>query len=167
MRPARALTPRHATSRVAISGPTQHPTTPRVAALIMVALFRAGLVRSLSRVCKSRSPQLCARYRGRQASASSHRDHPGGGLPSNEFVSPESSALGGVAQPAIGVKLVPHRAQRLSTSRHSPFGKGPDYLWLISSTRQITPPTKNGHAPPPIESRKSSQSVNPYYVRTW
>ena len=34
-------------------------------------------------------------------------------------------------------------------------------------TRQITPPTKNGHAPPPIESRKSSQSVNPYYVWTW
>ncbi|KAG9438631.1 hypothetical protein H6P81_021407 [Aristolochia fimbriata] len=31
--------------------------------------------------------------------------------------------------------------------------------------RQIAPPTKNGHAPPPIESRKSSQSVNPYYVR--
>ncbi|KAG9444728.1 hypothetical protein H6P81_016068 [Aristolochia fimbriata] len=30
--------------------------------------------------------------------------------------------------------------------------------------RQIAPPTKNGHAPPPIESRKSSQSVNPYYV---
>ncbi|KAI3476778.1 hypothetical protein L1887_61651 [Cichorium endivia] len=32
---------------------------------------------------------------------------------------------------------------------------------------QIAPPTKNGHAPPPIESRKSSQSVNPYYVWTW
>ncbi|KAL2319208.1 hypothetical protein Fmac_028177 [Flemingia macrophylla] len=30
--------------------------------------------------------------------------------------------------------------------------------------RQIAPPTKNGHAPPPIESRKSYQSVNPYYV---
>ena len=28
-------------------------------------------------------------------------------------------------------------------------------------TRQITPPTKNGHAPPPAESRKSEQSVNP------
>ena len=38
---------------------------------------------------------------------------------------------------------------------------------LTESTRQITPPTKNGHAPPPIESRKSCQSVNPYYVRTW
>ncbi|KAG9438681.1 hypothetical protein H6P81_021370 [Aristolochia fimbriata] len=33
-------------------------------------------------------------------------------------------------------------------------------------TRQIAPPTKSGHAPPPIESRKSSQSVNPYYVWT-
>ncbi|KAK8667153.1 hypothetical protein V6N13_007303 [Hibiscus sabdariffa] len=32
--------------------------------------------------------------------------------------------------------------------------------------RQIAPPTKNDHAPPPIESRKSSQSVNPYYVWT-
>ena len=27
---------------------------------------------------------------------------------------------------------------------------------LTELTRQITPPTKNGHAPPPIESRKSS-----------
>ena len=34
---------------------------------------------------------------------------------------------------------------------------------LTDLTRQITPPTKNGHAPPPIESRKSYQSVNPYY----
>ena len=38
---------------------------------------------------------------------------------------------------------------------------------LSELTRQITPPTKNGHAPPPIESWKSSQSVNPYHVRTW
>merc|ERR1712026_426212 len=38
---------------------------------------------------------------------------------------------------------------------------------LTELTRKITPPTKNGHAPPPIESRKSFQSVNPYYVRTW
>ncbi|KAG6627061.1 hypothetical protein CIPAW_15G097400 [Carya illinoinensis] len=35
---------------------------------------------------------------------------------------------------------------------------------LTELTRQIAPPTKNGHAPPPIESRKSSQSVNPYYL---
>ncbi|CAM9712608.1 unnamed protein product, partial [Choristocarpus tenellus] len=31
----------------------------------------------------------------------------------------------------------------------------------------ITLQTKNGHAPPPIESRKSSQSVYPHYVWTW
>ncbi|KAG9438838.1 hypothetical protein H6P81_021243 [Aristolochia fimbriata] len=37
---------------------------------------------------------------------------------------------------------------------------------LTELTRQIAPPTKNGHAPPPIESRKSSRSVNPYYVWT-
>ncbi|XLU74853.1 hypothetical protein S245_033906, partial [Arachis hypogaea] len=37
---------------------------------------------------------------------------------------------------------------------------------LTELTRQIAPPTKNGHAPPPIESRKSYQSVNPYYVWT-
>ncbi|WZZ78132.1 hypothetical protein YC2023_098704 [Brassica napus] len=37
---------------------------------------------------------------------------------------------------------------------------------LTELTRQIAPPTKNGHAPPPIESRKSFQSVNPYYVWT-
>ena len=36
---------------------------------------------------------------------------------------------------------------------------------LSELTRQIAPPTKNGHAPPPTESRKSSQSVNPYSVR--
>ena len=38
---------------------------------------------------------------------------------------------------------------------------------LTELTRHITPPTKNGHAPPPIESRKSSQSVNPPRVWTW
>ena len=38
---------------------------------------------------------------------------------------------------------------------------------LTELTRQITPPTKNGHAPPPIESWKGSQPVNPYYVWTW
>src|SRR3984885_11972697 len=36
---------------------------------------------------------------------------------------------------------------------------------LSELTRQIAPPTKNGHAPPSTESRKSSQSVNPYSVR--
>ncbi|OAD70963.1 hypothetical protein PHYBLDRAFT_171033 [Phycomyces blakesleeanus NRRL 1555(-)] len=38
---------------------------------------------------------------------------------------------------------------------------------LSELTRQITPRTKNGHAPPPIKSRKSFQSVNPSYVWTW
>ena len=36
---------------------------------------------------------------------------------------------------------------------------------LSELTRQIAPPTKNGHAPPPTESRKNSQSVNPHCVR--
>ncbi len=36
---------------------------------------------------------------------------------------------------------------------------------LSELTRQIAPPTKNGHAPPPTESWKSFQSVNPYSVR--
>ena len=38
---------------------------------------------------------------------------------------------------------------------------------LSELTRQIAPPTKNGHAPPPTESRKNSQSVNPSSVRAW
>ena len=37
---------------------------------------------------------------------------------------------------------------------------------LSELTRQIAPPTKNGHAPPLTESRKSSQSVNPCSVQT-
>ncbi|XP_022710900.1 uncharacterized protein LOC111273473, partial [Varroa jacobsoni] len=37
---------------------------------------------------------------------------------------------------------------------------------LSELTRQITPPTKNGHAPPSTKSRKSYQSVNPSSVRT-
>ena len=41
----------------------------------------------------------------------------------------------------------------------------PESRSLSELTRQIAPPTKNGHAPPPTESRKSSQSVNPYSVR--
>jgi hypothetical protein len=44
---------------------------------------------------------------------------------------------------------------------------GIDTFDRVEHARQITPPTKNGHAPPPIESRKSSQSVNPHYVWTW
>lgn len=38
---------------------------------------------------------------------------------------------------------------------------------LSELTRQITPPTKNGHAPPSTESRKSSQSVNRTRVLAW
>lgn len=38
---------------------------------------------------------------------------------------------------------------------------------LSELTRQITPPTKNGHAPPSTESRKSSQSVNHTRVLAW
>ncbi|KAF2702397.1 hypothetical protein K504DRAFT_486245 [Pleomassaria siparia CBS 279.74] len=37
----------------------------------------------------------------------------------------------------------------------------------LSQYRQITPRTKNGHAPLPEKSRKSSQSVNPYFIWTW
>ncbi|RHZ51610.1 hypothetical protein Glove_476g61 [Diversispora epigaea] len=37
---------------------------------------------------------------------------------------------------------------------------------LSELTRQITPSTKNSHVPP-MESKKSSQSVNPYFVWTW
>jgi len=38
---------------------------------------------------------------------------------------------------------------------------------LSESTRQITPRTRNGHAPPSKESRKSCQSVNHRCVLTW
>ncbi|KAK1784578.1 hypothetical protein P4O66_019982 [Electrophorus voltai] len=41
----------------------------------------------------------------------------------------------------------------------------PESRSLSELTRQIAPPTKNGHAPPPTESRKSYQSVNPFRVR--
>ena len=42
----------------------------------------------------------------------------------------------------------------------------PESRSLSELTRQIAPPTKNGHAPPSNESRKSYQSVNPTVVRT-
>ena len=35
---------------------------------------------------------------------------------------------------------------------------------LAELTRQVTLPTENGHAAPPVESRMSCQSVNPYCV---
>ena len=67
--------------------------------------------------------------------------------------------------------------RRVATPRptrrtHRPEGIGrlfsrPESRSLSELTRQIAPPTKNGHAPPPTESRKSSQSVNPHGVRAW
>ncbi|PHT29173.1 hypothetical protein CQW23_31235 [Capsicum baccatum] len=50
--------------------------------------------------------------------------------------------------------------------RHRDPNISPDHSICRSKGRQIASPPKNGHAPPPIESRKSSQSVNPYYVWT-
>ena len=38
---------------------------------------------------------------------------------------------------------------------------------LAELTRQMTLTTENGHAAPPVESRKSCQSVNSCYVSTW
>ena len=38
---------------------------------------------------------------------------------------------------------------------------------LTESTKQITPPTKSGHAPPLKGSRKNTQSVNPHPLRIW
>jgi len=38
---------------------------------------------------------------------------------------------------------------------------------LSGSARQITPPTRNGHAPPAEGSRKSFQSVHPDFVLAW
>ena len=35
---------------------------------------------------------------------------------------------------------------------------------LSKLTKQITPPTKNGHTPPPIKSKKNYQSINPHYI---
>ncbi|KAF5934364.1 hypothetical protein HYC85_030535 [Camellia sinensis] len=51
--------------------------------------------------------------------------------------------------------------------RRRDLNTSPDHSIGRSDGQQIAPPTKNGHAPPPIESRKSSQSVNPYHVWTW
>ncbi len=66
-------------------------------------------------------------------------------------------------------------ARHFTSRRTSPF-TGQRMSRLISKrrsrsltelTRQITPPTKNGHAPPTKESCKSSQSGNPSFVWTW
>ena len=73
--------------------------------------------------------------------------------------------------------LLPHTSSRYT--HKVPLRNHPETIWfwklfsrlrsrsLTELTRQITPPTKNGHAPPPIESRKSYQSVNPCHVWTW
>ena len=65
---------------------------------------------------------------------------------------------------------------RTADNRPAPRPRRPGFTRLVSRTesrslseltRQIAPPTKNGHAPPPTESRKSSQSVNLSGVRAW
>ncbi|TXG57524.1 hypothetical protein EZV62_015353 [Acer yangbiense] len=56
--------------------------------------------------------------------------------------------------------------QAANCPRRRDSNTSPDHSIGRSDGRQIAPPTKNGHAPPPIESRKSSQSVYPYYVWT-
>ncbi|KAH9802262.1 hypothetical protein KPL71_001315 [Citrus sinensis] len=63
----------------------------------------------------------------------------------------------------VSTMILPQAANR--PRRRDP-NTSPDHSIGRSDGRQIAPPTKNGHAPPPIESRKSSQSVNPYYVWT-
>ena len=68
--------------------------------------------------------------------------------------------------PSVNTPKVPLRSRRQSQAFAVLFSR-PRSRSLTELTRQITPPTKNGHAPPPIESRKSSQSVNPHYVWTW
>ncbi|CAL6280658.1 unnamed protein product [Bathycoccus prasinos] len=79
--------------------------------------------------------------------------------------------------PSAGSTNFPRHLDGEPSESHSPNASpdhsiGPYYLSRLRSrsltelTRQITPPTKNGHAPPPIESRKSSQSVNHTYVWT-
>ena len=50
---------------------------------------------------------------------------------------------------------------------HEPVVVQLEMVWDMALPRQITPPTKNGHAPPPTKSRKSYQSVNPTSVRAW
>ncbi|KAH6561349.1 hypothetical protein BASA62_009876 [Batrachochytrium salamandrivorans] len=60
------------------------------------------------------------------------------------------------------------RFEELRPARSSPeAATGPDSKHLAgSSNRQITPPTKNGHAPPTMKSRKCFQTVNPSHVWT-
>ena len=63
--------------------------------------------------------------------------------------------------------IVPLRSTRLKIRKFSVLFSRLRSRSLTELTRQFKPPTKNGHAPPPIKSRKSSQSVNPSHVWTW
>ncbi|CAK8680568.1 unnamed protein product [Clavelina lepadiformis] len=67
--------------------------------------------------------------------------------------------------PAVASRSGSNRRTSLNHSIGSSDGRKPESRSLSELTRQIAPPTKNGHAPPPTESRKSSQSVNPHCVR--
>ncbi len=70
-------------------------------------------------------------------------------------------------QTSIDLKsIVPLRSSYISKKLTALFSRLRSRS-LSQLSRQITPPTKNGHAPPPTKSRKSSQSVNPYCVWTW
>ena len=61
----------------------------------------------------------------------------------------------------------PRHKRRPDTPRKQDLVSRTESRSLSELTRQITPPTKNGHAPPPTKSRKSYQSVNPSGVRAW
>ena len=50
--------------------------------------------------------------------------------------------------------IVPLRSQRTNPEEFAELFSRSRSRSLTELTRQITPPTKNGHAPPPIESRK-------------
>ena len=75
-----------------------------------------------------------------------------------------------------GYRAADRRAHGHCRRPAEPSARRPRFTRLVSRTksrslseltRQIAPPTKNGHAPPPTESRKSSQSVNLSGVRAW
>ena len=56
--------------------------------------------------------------------------------------------------------------RRLAT-HHERENDPSDTPHLAKLTIQMTLPTENGHAAPPVESRKSYQSDNSYCVKTW
>ncbi len=133
---------------------TTHPSMPRVAALIMVALSPVGLVRSLSRSTsaahnfahvtagsKPLLPRIEITPWGFPRTSLCRRNHP-------PFSVSRSLQSGYIKKK--GLFPTARKDSRLAGIILCRFflrkTKGPDYLWLISSTRQITPPTKNGHA---------------------